>query len=146
PQAQVDPVLRIEVLTLHRNPLFRCLAGKVVLGKIGAVDGWRLVIADHADDALISLAAQPFGRREAGRTATDDDNPARCPGGPALARLRGLSLTFLADKDHAAALLHRPAGERTEGRRADGFSGAKLKAGMLPPARSEERPVGERDV
>ncbi|MCY1231532.1 hypothetical protein D9M72_439850 [compost metagenome] len=73
-EAHVDAVLGIEALLAQRDPVLRRLAGEIVLRKVRAVDGQRLVIADHDDGALKLFAPQSFGGGKAGGAATDDDD------------------------------------------------------------------------
>ena len=52
--------------------------------------------------------------------------------GRLAAPLRLWPRALLADEDLAVALLDRPARERTEGRRAQGFARAQIEAGVMP--------------
>lgn len=77
------------------------------------------------------FAPQPLGGGKAGRAATYDDNlfgsrPVVFPW------CRRGFLALLANKDHVAALLHRPAGERRQRRGAQGFARAQVEAGVMP--------------
>ena len=131
-ETQVDLVLRIEAFSAQRNPVLRRLAGEVVLGKIGPIDGWRFVVAEHDDAALISFAAQFLGRGKTGRAAADDNDFIGRPGGVFITRLRCHPFAFLAYENLAIPLFHRPARERTEGGSAQGFACAQIETSVMP--------------
>ena len=71
---EINPVLRIEFGGAQRDPRFFRLPGEVILRQIGPIDGDGIVRAQQGDRARISLPAQHFRRRIAGRTAADDEH------------------------------------------------------------------------
>ena len=91
------------------------------------------------------MPPQHFGRGEPGRPAADDhDSFGFVRFG---ARLRFRLRAFLTHEDLAVALLHVPCGDRTEGGRANGLAGAKVKTGMMPGASYcviDDQPLRER--
>ena len=72
-EPEVDAGVLIKILAAQRQPVLRRIAGEIILGEVGTVDRHRAVTAEHGDGAGKSLAAKRLGRREAGRTAADDD-------------------------------------------------------------------------
>ena len=76
-EPQVDVALLIEIIRAQRQPILRRAAGQIVLGEVGPIDRRRVVVAQHDDAALVVLAPQHLGCREAGRTAADDNDPVR---------------------------------------------------------------------
>jgi hypothetical protein len=76
-ELEVDAVLSVEVGVAKRHPLFRRVAGEVILRQIGPIDGRRIVVAQHHDAALELLTAQHLRRGKTGRAAADDDDPLR---------------------------------------------------------------------
>ncbi len=111
-EAQVDAVLGIEVLLAQRDPLLRRLTAEIVLRKVRAVDGQRLVIADHDDGALKLFAPQPLGGGKASGATPDDDDLFGSRPGIAFAWGRRVLLALLANDYFVAALFNRPACER----------------------------------
>ncbi len=78
------------------------------------------------------MPPQHLGCGEARRATTDDHNPV---GFAVLGAPPYLSLSaLLAYEDLAVALLDPPRVDWTEGRRAQGFAGAKIEAGVVPRA------------
>ena len=110
-EAQVDAVVRVEVVAAQRDPFLGRVAGEIILGEVRTIDRRGIVVAQHDDAALVLLAPQHLGRREAGRAAAHDHDLVRrlaAQLGRGLRRRRPLLL----DEDLAVALLDRPAVDR----------------------------------
>ena len=93
-----------------------------------------------------ALAAQHLGRREAGRSAADDDDPRVWRAG-APPRGAGVGSTFSRTNDSVAARSTRQQRHRIEGRRAQRLAGAQAEAGVVPRAAhrvADDEPLGER--
>ncbi|CDX39951.1 hypothetical protein MPLDJ20_260184 [Mesorhizobium plurifarium] len=131
-ETQVDVVPGIEFLPTERHPVVRGLSGKVVLGKVRAVDGRRLVVAEHDDAALELPPSQHFGRRETRRAAAYDNDFLRNLAGVIGAWLTSAPFQFLADEYAPIPLLDCPASEWVEGGRAQGLARAQIEARMMP--------------
>ena len=131
-EPQIDAVLGIEAVRAQRHPILRRAAGEIVLGQVRPVDGRRIVVAQHDDAALIVLAPEHLGRREAGRAAADDHDPVRRSTRWLAAWLRFRLRPLLAHEDLAVALLDRPARDGAQGRGAQGFARAQVEAGVMP--------------
>src|ERR1043165_7537259 len=82
------------------------------------------------DAALIILPPQHLGRGKAGCAAADDHDLVRLA--CRFATGARLSLDLVADNDLVVVLLDLPAREGAERRRAHGFAGADVEAGMVP--------------
>ena len=76
-QAQFDVLLGVKLIPAQWDPFLRRVSGQIVLGQIGPVHGRRVVITQHDNLALKTLATQHLSSGEARRAATDDDDLAR---------------------------------------------------------------------
>src|SRR5690606_31421519 len=132
-EAKVDAVLLVEARGAQRQPFFRSRAGEIVLREIRTIDRERIVVAEHHEAALVTLAPKPLGCGESCRPAADDDDAIRLPGRSCARRpLRPGAL--LAHEDFPIALLHRPARERAERGGAERLARAQIEARMMPRA------------
>ena len=148
-EPQVDAVLGVEVVAAQRHPFLGRVAGEIVLGEVGPVDRRGVVVAQHDDAALVLLAPQHLGRREAGSAAAHDHDPVRRRRPPAWRAGLASVCALLRDEDLAVALLDRPAVDRAERRRAQRLAGAQAEAGVMPGAAhrvADQQPFGERAV
>ena len=119
------------------------------MDRFGRSTGDGIVIAQHDDAALVLLAPQPLGGGKAGRTAADDDDFLGRFARRFAAQLRCRLVALLSHEDLAVALLDRPAGDRAQGRSAQGFARAQVEAGVMPGTAhgvADHEPVDERTV
>src|SRR5438552_1530116 len=147
PETQLNGALFVKIERTQRDPLFRRVAGKIILGQIGPVHGRGLVAAKHDDTARVLLTTQHLGRGETGGSATDDDDPSRqwVPRCGAATPLRNRGVFLRNNKDLAIARLDRPTSDGAQCRRVQRFAGAQAEAGMPGrDARSKAKPIAWR--
>ncbi len=132
PESQIDAVFGIEAIGPQRDPLLRCLSGKVILREIGPIDGRRCLAAHHDEVSLVALATQFLGRREAGSAAPHDDDFGRRFRRRPRGSARLQQLLFVLHEDPVVAPLDFPACQRTECRSVQCFSGLEVETGVMP--------------
>jgi hypothetical protein len=145
---QLDVVLRVELWSAKRDPLFRRRAGEIVLRQVGPVIGNGTLTADHRDRPIVALAAQHLRGGVPRGASTDNHHRAWCP--LRVRRfLRGDELVRLdlgRDEYFSIALFDSPACDRLERRRAQRLTGAEAETGVMPRTAdgvANEKPFGE---
>ena len=134
PEPQLDALLGIEACRTQRDPLFRRVAGQIVLGQVGPINGRRILTAQHDDATFIVLAPQLLGGGEARRPAADDHDLRRRSvlRHSASSRYRRWRFLLGAHEDLAVAHFGRPARDRAERRSVQGFPGPQAEARVVP--------------
>src|SRR5262245_51243667 len=148
-EPQIDTILGIEALRPQRDPILLSVSGEVVLGQIRPVYRRCIVVAQNDDTPLVMRAPQHLGCSKAGGASAAESylNWSTRRWLPAWLRFRLRQL--LAHENLAVLLLHLPARHRTQGRCAQGLTGAQIEAGMMPRAAdgiADHEPVSQRAV
>ena len=86
----------------------------------------------RSDASAETAPPKHLGRGESSRPAANNDNPVNALSVRCLKRL--WLFDFLAHEDPAILLLDPPAGDRAQGRRAQGLATLEVEAGMMPRA------------
>src|SRR5436309_15832984 len=71
-QPQFDVLFDVEVVTAQRDPFLWRISGQVILGQVGPVHRRRIVVAQHDDVPLETMATQHLCGSEPGGTAAND--------------------------------------------------------------------------
>jgi hypothetical protein len=133
---ELDRLILVELARPQRHPLFRRVAGEIVLRAIGPVIRRRIVGREERHRTGKSLPSQHLGCGKSGSPAADDHHTlglcARAFPRAGRAPVGGLDL--LPHEQHAVALLHAPAGHRVERGRGDRLARAQTEAGVVPRA------------
>ena len=148
-ERDVDRMLAVEFGRLERDPVFRRVAGEIVLRAVRPVVGSGVVGGQQRDAAGEALAPKHLGGRECGGAAAHDHHAlgifARAW---RLARAASIGRRDLfAHAGLSVALVHAPARHRIERRRSDRLAGAQAEAGMVPRAAHgvvDRQSLGER--
>ncbi len=131
--SQIDVAGFVEGGVAQRHPVPRRLAGQVILGTVGPIIRRVRVGAQQGQVAVEAFASQHLCCGEARRAAADDDDAPRT-----ILRLRPLCgrtrLEFFRYEDRAFALLHPPAVDGINRRRADRLAGLQAELRMMPRA------------
>ncbi len=131
-QAQIDSIVGVVARRAQRHPIFRRTARQIILREVRAIDGRRIVVAEHGDAALVVEAAEHLGRGKPCCSAADDDDLIRLSAAPRSARFRLGRRPLLAREDFPLALFDLPAFDRRERGRAQRLTRAQIETGVMP--------------